>query len=245
MEAGAVILDYHEVVNEPSRYLYAVTTSQLREHVNLLLRRKAEGHSETAITFDDGLNSHRRPAADVLEDAGFRGTFFVNPAMVGTQGFLNTRDLRELSDHGHDVESHGWSHVPLPRCGPAELRMELRRSKETLEDWLGREVDAIAVPGGAYNKSVLRAAADAGYRRLYTSDWWQAPAVREGIKVAGRLMIRNSFTAEKLEQLLATEGRRFSAPRLAQRSRRAVRAMLGFSLYHTLWSLAARRQDQL
>lgn len=239
-----MILAYHEIFTEPSRYLYAVTTGQLREHIDFLLRRKREGRSDAQITFDDGLNSHRHPAADLLEDAGLRGTFFVNPGNVGTQGFLDVRSLRELADRGHHVESHGWSHTPLPRCRPADLRIELRRSKETLEDWLGREVPAVAVPGGAYNNAVLRAAAEAGYRRLYTSDAWQAPALRERILVAGRYMVRNSTTPLKLEQLFATEGRLFSVPRLAQSSRRAMRAILGYSLYHALWSLAARRQDQ-
>ena len=240
-----MILAYHEIFNEPSRYLYAVTTSLLREHIGMLLRRKCEGCPDTQITFDDGLDSHGHPAADLLEAAGLRGTLFVNPGNVGTRGFLNVRGLRELADRGHDVESHGWSHTPLPSCRPAELRMELRRSKETLEDWLGREVPAVAVPGGAYNNAVIRAASEAGYRRLYTSDAWQAPAVREQILVTGRLMIRNTMTPPKLERLLATEGRLFSMPRLAQSSRRAVRTILGFSLYHALWSLAARRQDQL
>lgn len=239
-----MILAYHEIVAEPCRYAYAVTVDRMREHLDLLLRRNAASGPAAAVTFDDGLTSHRHPAAGVLEEAGLRGTFFITPARVGTQRFMDVRDLRELADHGHEVESHGWSHTLLPCCRPAELRMELERSKETLEDWLGREVDAIAVPGGAYNNGVLRAAAAAGYRRVFTSDAWEAPARREGVLVAGRLMVRNSTTAGKLEEVLATEGRRFSAPKLAQLSRRALRATLGLSLYHALWTVASRRKHQ-
>ena len=239
-----MILAYHQIVNEPSRYLYAVTTGRMREHIDLLLRRKALGHSDTGITFDDGWESHRL-AAGILEDAGLRGTFFITPAWVGTQRFLDVCDLRELAEHGHEVQSHGWSHTLLPRCGPAELRMELRRSKETLEDWLGRKVDAISVPGGAYNSAVLNAAAEAGYRRVYTSDAWNAPVEHEGALVAGRFMVRNSTTAARLEQLLATEGHRFSAPSLAQSFRRALRSTLGLSLYQALWRVAARHDDRL
>ena len=115
--------------------------------------------------------------------------------------------------------------------------MELGRSKQVLEDWLGRDVDAISLPGGAYNTAVLRAAAETGYRRVYISEPWLTSTFREGVLVTGRLMLRRSTSVQKLESLLATEGRLLSWPRLGYMSRRAARAVVGTSLYHHLWCL--------
>lgn len=233
-----MILTYHEIVEHPSQYAYAVTLSRMTEHVAYLLRRISGGLSPVPIMFDDGLISHRQLAAGVLENAGFRGTFFVTPKWTGQPGFMDIADLKELLAAGHDIQSHGWSHALLSECGPEVVRMELRRSKEVLEDWLGREVDAISVPGGAYNAAVLQAAAETGYRRAYISEPWFAARVCCGVLVSGRLMLRRSTTVEKLERLLATDGKLLSSERLAYASRRLARGIVGGSLYHYLWCRA-------
>lgn len=239
-----MIITYHEIVTSPCPYLYAVELQRMQEHIELLLRRDGHGHPDVPVMFDDGLACQQRPGAEVLERAGLRGTFFVTPKRVGQRGYLCASELRELAAAGHDIQSHGWSHQLLPLCNPEQLRDELIRSRHTLEDLLGRQIDAIAVPGGAYSTKVLLAAAKTGYVRVYTSDPWQKPAVRHGVVVAGRFMVRNSTTAAKLQSLLETEHRPISLPRLANLARKGARAALGVSLYHGLWNLAARAHYQ-
>lgn len=235
-----MIITYHEIVHEASRYLYAVDFARFTGHIEFLRLRSALGGTPVGITFDDGLDSHRCRASDALQEAGFRGTFFVTPKWTGARGYMDVAALKELVAAGHDVQSHGWSHKLLSRCGPQELVQELERSKEALEDWIGREVDALSTPGGACSRTVIRAAAETGYKRVYTSDPWLMPRTCEGILVAGRLMLRNSTTTEMLDRLLSTEGRLFSIPRLAYTARRMVRATMGVSMYHHLWCFVAR-----
>ena len=95
-------------------------------------------------------------------------------------------ELKELLARGHAVQAHGWSHKMLTQCSPAELYDELRRSKETLEDVLGASVDTMSLPHGRWNRQVLAACSQAGYKKVYTSDpsvspqpteelsWWPA-----------------------------------------------------------------------
>ena len=75
---------------------------------------------------------------DVLDQHRVKGTFFVQgmvaeafPGLVGS-----------LVAEGHEVQAHGYSHRPLHRMTPAELRDELERSKKTVEDAAGMPVTA-------------------------------------------------------------------------------------------------------
>ena len=61
---------------------------------------------------------------------------------------LTWDDVRTLLDLGHDVGSHTVQHPNLARLSPAETRRELRESRATLEDELGRAVRWLAYPFG-------------------------------------------------------------------------------------------------
>jgi len=75
---------------------------------------------------------------EVLDDCGVKGTFFVQgrvaetfPALVGS-----------LVSQGHEVQSHGYSHRPLFSLNRDELREELTRARESVEDASGTAVTA-------------------------------------------------------------------------------------------------------
>jgi peptidoglycan/xylan/chitin deacetylase (PgdA/CDA1 family) len=236
-----MIVTYHELVEgaAASPYVYAVTAGRMREHMRALRRRAAAGLGDTPVTFDDGLRCHYTIGARVLDGEGARGIFFITPKWTGAPGYMDWPAIRDLHASGHEIQSHGWSHALLPRCAADDLRIELVRSKEVLEDRIGSPVDAIAIPGGAYTGAVLAACAEAGYQRVYISNPWLRPSWTRNVLVIGRLMIRNSTTTERLEALLATEKRALSLPRVAYQARRVARATLGLTLYHGLWSLLA------
>ncbi len=235
-----MILAYHEIVLAPDPYLYTATLAGLREHLQLLAGRASRGCRPDTLTFDDGHVSHHRFALPALRDTSWKAIFFVTAGWTGTPGYMDVGQLRDLAAEGHVVESHGWSHVLLTACTAPCLHEELLRSKNTLQDWLGREVDSISIPGGACNTTVLRACADTGYRRVFVSDPWLKPALRCGVEVFGRLMVRNSMRPKDLASLIETEDRFLSRPRLAHCGRRALRAALGTSLYHRLWCWATQ-----
>lgn len=75
---------------------------------------------------------------EVLDAAQVKASFFVQgrvaeayPALVG-----------ELVAAGHEVQAHGYSHRPLHRMSREELRDELERAKQTVEDAAGTPVTA-------------------------------------------------------------------------------------------------------
>lgn len=78
----------------------------------------------------------------VLDDHGAPATFFV-------LGWLAEREpamVRAISDAGHEVASHGWSHRVVTQMTPEEFRGEARRSKQLLEDITGKPVVGFRAP---------------------------------------------------------------------------------------------------
>src|SRR5215210_7529996 len=72
----------------------------------------------------------------VLDEAGIWGTFFVQGLVAEKFPKL----VASLVDQGHEVQSHGYSHRPLFKMTPRELRNELDRARKTVEDAAGRAV---------------------------------------------------------------------------------------------------------
>ena len=67
------VLAYHEILPQDSKYLYRVTTSQLREHLSFLASLNPPSKDETitpVITFDDGHRSNFEEAFPLLEQFG-------------------------------------------------------------------------------------------------------------------------------------------------------------------------------
>ncbi len=134
--------------------------------VSSLLRRADA--CAVALTFDDGHCSNARAAEAVLA-AGGTADFFVNTATIGTASHLDWGSLRAMADAGMSIQSHGHRHVLLDTLGPADVMLELRRSKFELEDRLGRAVELFAPPGGRMAPHLLETVRGLGYLAVCSS----------------------------------------------------------------------------
>ncbi len=122
------------------------------------------------VTFDDGNASDLAIAAPRLAEAGLGGAMFVCSSRIGREGYLSGADLRELRAMGFEIGSHGRDHLPWAGLAPETLEAETAGAKAEIEDALGAEVSAAALPFGAYDRRALAAARRAGFSRLYSSD---------------------------------------------------------------------------
>src|SRR5215210_3052508 len=98
----------------------------------------------------------------VLDEARIKGTFFVQGRVAET--FPSA--VRLLVDEGHEVQSHGYSHRPLFAMNRHELRDELVRAKETVEDASGTAVTIFRAQDfsiGAGNLWALETLAEVGF----------------------------------------------------------------------------------
>jgi peptidoglycan/xylan/chitin deacetylase (PgdA/CDA1 family) len=118
-----------------------------------------------AITFDDGYYNNYQYAYPILKMYKLPATLFVIVDKIGQPGWLNWRELREMSDSGiFTIGSHTRAHYWLPALGTKKLEHELVSSKKILEERLGKRVDLFCYPLGAFDQRVRDAVIRAGYR---------------------------------------------------------------------------------
>jgi peptidoglycan/xylan/chitin deacetylase (PgdA/CDA1 family) len=155
------------------------------------------------ITVDDG-GASALVVADALERYGFRGHFFVTVDYIGTRGFLDPAGIRELQRRGHTVGSHSCSHpLRMGHLSAARLRHEWTTSRAALNDILGEDVRTASLPGGDFAPWVAIAAADAGFRHLFTSEPTLTVRQIGSITITGRFTIQRWTSATTAAALAA------------------------------------------
>jgi peptidoglycan/xylan/chitin deacetylase (PgdA/CDA1 family) len=149
------------------------------------------------LTFDDGGVSYYTIVADRLEARGWRGHCFVSTDFIGRPGFLSADQIRDLDQRGHIIGSHSASHpFRFSALSEEQMRREWTKSRQVLEDLLGRPVTLASVPGGYFSRSVARASARAGVHLLFTSEPVNTTYSVGGCTVAGRFTIRRGATPD-------------------------------------------------
>jgi peptidoglycan/xylan/chitin deacetylase (PgdA/CDA1 family) len=157
------------------------------------------------FTFDDGGASALR-AADALDRCGFRGHFFITTNYIGTRGFVDWRDLRDLYERGHMIGSHSCTHpLRMGHCSWSQLLDEWTRSAAILANILGVAVTTGSLPGGDFAPQVAEAAAEAGFKDLFTSEPTRDDRHAFGLTLHGRFAIQRWTTAGVAAALAAGE----------------------------------------
>jgi peptidoglycan-N-acetylglucosamine deacetylase len=134
-----------------------------------------------ALTFDDGPHAQGTPAVlEILSAAGVQATFF----LVGEQVRRNPGLAREIVAAGHGIGLHCDRHRNLLRLAPWQVRTDIARAQDTIEEATGRPIGLYRPPYGALNAAALRLARGHGWRTLLWSHWgkdWQARATPASI----------------------------------------------------------------
>ena len=149
-----------------------------------------------AVSFDDGLKNCLR-AAEILQEFGASGCFFVCPSIVGETDadvvdrfcaekldtppteFMNWDDLGALLAAGHEIGSHTMTHSNLAELSSDELDDELGRSFETLTARLGA-VRHFAWPYGRFAHFTAEAA-----ERVFRTGYASCASAERGCHVSG------------------------------------------------------------
>jgi polysaccharide deacetylase family protein (PEP-CTERM system associated) len=99
--------------------------------------------------------------ADLLEDHGCRGTFFV----LGEVAEQRPELIADLASRGHEIASHGYSkaHPDLRTMDREAVSEEVVPAREILEDVTGQEIVGYRAPAFAMDEDVLSVVRDAGH----------------------------------------------------------------------------------
>jgi len=196
--ARVIVLGYHRFVEKVRRPDTEITPADFETQMQalkddgvtviplkqFLAWRRGESNIPAQcaiITIDDGYNSAYDVAWPILKKFGYPFTLFIYTDYVkggpkSGGGSLTWTQLEEMRDAGVGIESHTVSHGDLRgrrlkakgQEYEAWLWNELHGSKEMLEQKLGIQITALAVPYGYYDDHVKEMAAKAGYEMLFT-----------------------------------------------------------------------------
>jgi peptidoglycan/xylan/chitin deacetylase (PgdA/CDA1 family) len=114
-----------------------------------------------ALTFDDGPNPRNTPRLlDLLGSRNVPATFFVLGSRLNCFGEISQRAHAE----GHQIESHGYRHIPVPLLPSPILRREIRRAGDAIERWTGRRPRFFRPPMGWFSHRCVRVLEEEGYQ---------------------------------------------------------------------------------
>ncbi|MCB9810814.1 MAG: polysaccharide deacetylase family protein [Candidatus Nomurabacteria bacterium] len=144
---------------------------------------------KVSFSFDDGWLEHYTIAKPVLDDSGLKGTFYIitnesingvnksgsvfekikalfksnsEPSVKSGQIYVNTEQIRSLSENGHEIGAHTRSHAHLTSLNHDQQLAEISGSKEDLAR-VGFEVTTIAYPYGDFNSEIEKMAGESEY----------------------------------------------------------------------------------
>ncbi len=118
------------------------------------------------LTFDDAVRSHLTVVAPLLQENGFRATFFVSHAFLEDQShFLSWQEIGELHTMGFEVGNHSWTHSSFgsPKSA-ARLAGELALVENELAKVDVPKPVSFAWPGNGFGTEAVRVLKACGYR---------------------------------------------------------------------------------
>lgn len=111
------------------------------------------------FSYDDGNRTDIR-VADILTEAGLKGTFNFCGKMLQREGKVTADEVKPLFiDRGHEVACHGFEHPFEEKLPPADVVEDIRKDRLFLEQATGGMVRGFAYPFGTFNddvKNILR-----------------------------------------------------------------------------------------
>jgi len=105
---------------------------------NLACSLKEENIKNLPDRIDIGLNK----LLGLLEKSGNRATFFVLGCLAEKHKDL----IKEIDSHGHEIASHGYTHLSLHKHTPLSFAQDLAKSLKVLSDIAGRRIIGYRAP---------------------------------------------------------------------------------------------------
>ncbi len=114
-------------------------------------KEAVEEGKKICLTFDDGPHPYyTEQLLDGLKKRGVKATFFV----TGEHALLHPDIIKRMSEEGHMIGNHTYSHLQLGSSNLEEFKEELVRTNEVLEEITDQEVIYVRPPYGSWDKQL-------------------------------------------------------------------------------------------
>lgn len=112
---------------------------------------EAEEHKKVALSFDDGPHpTYTEQLLDGLKKRGVKATFFV----TGEHAALHPDIIRRMSEEGHLIGNHTYTHIQLNASNRERFKEELIQTNEVIAEITGEEVLYVRPPYGSWDKTL-------------------------------------------------------------------------------------------
>ncbi|MDR1684798.1 MAG: polysaccharide deacetylase family protein [Elusimicrobiota bacterium] len=117
------------------------------------------------ITLDDGWKDNYTNAYPIIKKKNVKINIFLNTGDISRDArYLTWDEVKEMRSCGLvQFAPHGVSHKRLRSLTDAQIKDEVSKSKQKLQEQLGVEVKSFCYPYGAADKRVRQIVFDAGY----------------------------------------------------------------------------------
>lgn len=113
------------------------------------------------LTFDDG-NANQMTAAQIMNNVGLDGTFYVTSGVVNSPNYLTVANLQALAANGHEIGGHTVTHPDLVTLPSDEATRQVCNDRVNLTNW-GFAVTSFAYPFASSNAAVEGIVKNCGY----------------------------------------------------------------------------------
>ena len=154
-----------------------------------------------SLTFDDG-DADQMPAAQVLQQNGLTGTFYIITGYLNAPGYMQQSDLATLAAAGNEIGGHSVTHPDMSALSQAEAQRQACQSRATLSSW-GYTVRSFAYPFAESTTKTRDAVRACGYTSARGLGDVQTPYDCTGCVTAETLPPRNAMLTRAPSQVEA------------------------------------------
>ncbi|MFF1384792.1 polysaccharide deacetylase family protein [Arthrobacter sp. NPDC058288] len=122
---------------------------------------QAAAPTVVSLTFDDG-NADQMTAAQIMNNVGIDGTFYITSGVINTTNYLTVANLQGLAANGHEIAGHTVTHPDLVTLPSDEATRQVCNDRVNLTNW-GFAVTSFAYPFASSNAAVEGIVKNCGY----------------------------------------------------------------------------------
>lgn len=134
---------------------------------------------QIALTFDDGPSKvYTEEILEILRENDAKATFF----MIGKNAKEHPDIVLKVSDSGHEIGNHTWSHPNMRKLTAEKIGEEISKTQEILKEITGASPVLFRPPGGYLSNDIVDKITSNGCRTVLWS-WrqdtrdWERPSV--------------------------------------------------------------------